>query len=59
MWVWFRDIKTSNILMKNELGECAVADLGLALKLVPTDDPSEISNHGQVSSHTPPLYHVM
>ena len=45
----FRDLKSSNILVKSEDGECVIADLGLALELKPTDDPKEIANYGQAS----------
>lgn len=47
----FRDIKSSNLLMKSEEGNCVIGDLGLALQLIPTNDPKDVSNYGQVS-HT-------
>ena len=50
-----RDLKSSNILMRDTSGDCVIADLGLALQLVPTDDPSEISNHGQARHKPHPL----
>ncbi len=45
----YRDIKSSNVLVKSDSGECAIADLGLALQLINTDNPKEIMNYGQAS----------
>ena len=50
-----RDIKSSNVLIRDETGDCVIADLGLALQLVPTDNASDLSNHGQVSKPHPPI----
>ena len=43
-----RDIKSSNILLKNEKGECVLSDLGLALELNPNMKQIEMANTGQV-----------
>ena len=57
-------MKSSNVLMRSEDGDCVIADLGLALQLVPTNDLKELSNYGQASGwglgvsssvHTNPL----
>ena len=47
----YRNLKTSNILLRSEDGDCVVADLGLALVLKPMDDLREIANCGQVRPH--------
>ena len=45
---WRRDLKSSNVLMRGEDGDCVLADLGLALVLKPINDPMDIANCGQV-----------
>lgn len=44
-----RDIKSSNVLVKNESGQCVLADLGLAFILDPTADDRKLAISGQVS----------
>ena len=45
-----RDVKTANILMKHETGQCVLGDLGLALILDPAADDRQLANSGQVFS---------
>ena len=44
-----RDVKSSNILVKDESGKCVLGDLGLALILDPTSDDKQLANSGQVN----------
>lgn len=44
----FRDVKSANILVCNESGECVIADLGFAMILDPSADAKELANTGQV-----------
>nr|QXY82390.1 TGF-beta receptor type II HduTGFbRIIb [Halisarca dujardinii] len=46
-----RDIKTSNILLKGENGECVLSDLGLALELDPAMKQLDLANTGQVGTY--------
>lgn len=46
-----RDMKSSNVLVKSEAGDCVIGDLGLALQLIPVDNPKEIGNYGQARIH--------
>ena len=45
-----RDIKSSNILVKNDL-TCCLCDFGLALRLDNTLSVDELANSGQVKPH--------
>ena len=44
-----RDVKSSNIFVKDESGKCLLGDMGLALILDPTSDDRHLANSGQVS----------
>ena len=44
-----RDVKTSNVLVKDECGHCVLGDLGLALILDPSFDDHQLANSGQVN----------
>lgn len=46
-----RDIKSANVLMRSEEGDCVVGDLGLALVLDPAVDSKQMANSGQVTWH--------
>nr|CAB3266925.1 Tgfbr-IIb [Phallusia mammillata] len=45
-----RDIKSSNILVKDNCSSCVLADFGLSLKLDPEMTRDELSNAGQVGT---------
>ena len=45
-----RDIKSHNVLVKDETGQCVISDLGLALVLDPFADDHYLANSGQVQS---------
>ena len=48
-----RDVKSANILVRGENGDCVIADLGFALILDPAKDDKDMANTGQVSqTHT-------
>jgi len=42
-----RDIKSSNILVKDNCNSCVLADFGLSLKLDPQMSRDELSNAGK------------
>jgi serine/threonine protein kinase len=46
-----RDVKTSNVLVKDECGHCVLGDLGLALILDPSFDDHQLANSGQVGTY--------
>lgn len=46
-----RDIKSSNILLQNETGDCVLSDLGLALELNPNMKQLDLANTGQVGTY--------
>lgn len=49
MWlIIYRDMKSANVLVKNENGECVIADLGFAMILDPTLDSKQLASTGQV-----------
>ena len=43
-----RDVKSANVLVKNDSGECVLGDLGLGLILDPAADDGHLANSGQV-----------
>ena len=43
-----RNVKSANVLVKNDSGECVLGDLGLALILDPAADDGHLANSGQV-----------
>lgn len=43
-----RDVKSANVLVRDEGGECVLGDLGLALILDPSADTKQLANAGQV-----------
>lgn len=45
-----RDIKSTNILVKDDLNSCVIADFGLSLKLYPTLTKEDCANAGQVGT---------
>ena len=48
-----RDVKSANVLVRGENGDCVIADLGFALILDPARDEKDMANTGQVShAHT-------
>ena len=48
-----RDVKSANVLVRGENGDCVLADLGFALILDPSMDEKDMANAGQVSNtHT-------
>lgn len=44
-----RDIKSANVLVRGENGDCVISDLGFAMILDPTRDEKDMANTGQVS----------
>ena len=44
-----RDIKSANVLVRGENGDCVISDLGFALILDPARDDKDLANAGQVS----------
>lgn len=44
----YRDMKSANVLIKNENGECVIGDLGFAMILDPTLDSKQLASTGQV-----------
>ena len=44
----YRDMKSANILVKNENGECVIGDLGFAMILDPSLDSKQLASTGQV-----------
>ena len=43
-----RDVKSANVLVKNDSGECVLGDLGLSLILDPATDDRHLASSGQV-----------
>ena len=43
-----RDVKSANVLVRGENGDCVIADLGFALILDPARDAKDMANTGQV-----------
>jgi TGF-beta receptor type-2 len=46
-----RDVKSANILVRGENGDCVIADLGFALILDPAKDDKDMANTGQVGTY--------
>jgi TGF-beta receptor type-2 len=45
-----RDVKSANVLVRGENGDCVVSDLGFALILDPGRDEKDLANTGQVGT---------
>ena len=52
-----RDVKSANVLVRGENGDCVLADLGFALILDPSRDDKDMANTGQVSDML--LYNIL
>jgi serine/threonine protein kinase len=46
-----RDIKSANVLVRGENGDCVISDLGFAMILDPSRDEKDMANTGQVGTY--------
>ena len=52
LYLSYRDMKSANVLVKNENGDCVIGDLGFAMILDPSLDSKQLASTGQVTVYT-------